>query len=109
VSTGYRGPGHQVWRDNYQALTARLLDATDAERTQWGVCPHCQKKVPIQQPDTRARTDAIAKLHELAGLRPRPDDGTVATAPPVIRRLVLPDRGELEGGEAGTSAGAVLD
>jgi hypothetical protein len=62
--------------------------------------------VPIYHPDVRARTDAIAKLHELAGLRPKPDDGAAGTAPPVIRRLVMPGGREVEGGEAGEAKGA---
>jgi hypothetical protein len=93
----------RVWQDNYEALTERLLAATEAEKTQYGVCSHCGRKTPIQHPDTRARTDAISKLHELAGLRPRPDDGTMVTAPAVIRRVVLPEGREVEGGESGAA------
>jgi len=93
----------QVWTDNYEALTERLLEATSANKTQYGRCPCCRTMVPIQYPDTRARTDAIAKLHELAGLRPKPDDGGVATTLTVIRRLVLPGGREIEGGEAGSA------
>src|SRR5262249_52012036 len=69
----------QVWSDNYEALTERLLEATSANKTQYGRCPCCHTMVPLPHPDTRARTDAIAKLHELAGLRPKPDDGGAAT------------------------------
>jgi hypothetical protein len=99
----------RVWAENYEALTERLLAATDAESTHLGQCPRCRSRVPINHPDIRARTDAISKLHELAGLRPRPDDGTFATAPVVLRRLVLPNRGELEGSEAGCSPSAQGD
>jgi hypothetical protein len=57
----------------------------------------------VRFPDVRARTDAIKALHELAGLRPKPDDGTMVTPPVVLRRVVLPGGGEVEGGEAGTA------
>jgi hypothetical protein len=99
--------GH-VWSEHYEVLTKRLLAATDAEATEWGHCPKCRTKVSIVDPDVRTHTDAIAKPHELAGLRPKPDASTAATAPTVIRRIVLPGGREIEGGQAG-SAPSVQD
>ena len=91
-----KGFWQQVWADNYQALAARLLEATEAERSQFGYCPTCRCKVHVQHPDTRARTDAIKALHELAGLRPKPDEGPTQGVT-VVRKLVMPDGTTLEG------------
>jgi hypothetical protein len=79
----------------------RLLQAISEDRIENAYCPRCRGRVEVKAPDPRAITDAISKWHELAGLRPKPDDGTAITAPTVIRRVVLPDRGEVEGGRAG--------
>jgi hypothetical protein len=100
------GPGAKeywqgVWADNYEALAERLLEATEAERSQFGYCPTCRCKVHVQHPDTRARTDAIKTLHELAGLRPKPESEDGGADVVVRRRLVLPDGVELDAGLPG--------
>src|SRR5262249_21294209 len=80
----------ESWRRNYRLYEASLLEAVQAEREQNGRCPKCHAHVPVRYPDTRARTDAVKALHELAGLRPRPEDGGQRQAPRGERRAVLP-------------------
>jgi hypothetical protein len=91
----------ESWERNYELYEKSLLEAVTAEREQNGRCPKCNAHVPVRYPDTRARTDAVKTLHELAGLKPRPEDEGAGQAPIVTRRLVLPDA-QVDGGEAGS-------
>lgn len=69
----------QSWARNVHLYEHSLLEAVRAEREQNGRCPKCHAHVPVRYPDTRARTDAVKALHELAALRPRPEDEDAGT------------------------------
>jgi hypothetical protein len=89
------------WAEHHELMRDRLLAAIRDDRAARAYCHRCRGAVEVQAPDPRTITDAISKWHELAGLRPKPDDGAAVSAPQVTRRLVLPDT-QLEGGEAGS-------
>lgn len=54
-----------------------LVGAIESTKKGWiAFCPACRKKIEVEYPDLRSRTDAIKAMHELAGLKPKPTDNT---------------------------------
>jgi hypothetical protein len=82
-------------------------DAMSADRTVSVQCPNCRHRHQVDVPDWRARGQAVAELLNQGYGRPGTEAGETGGGLTVIRKLVLPDGSELEGGAAG--AGPVLD
>ena len=54
-----------------QHLRALLDQASNAEREDWVLCPHCNRKHQVSRPDWRAQESAIRTLHELGYGKPK--------------------------------------
>jgi hypothetical protein len=86
---------------NSGALQRFFEDAMSADRSVSVLCPHCGRRELVEVPDWRARQQAVSELLNQGYGRPGTEAGAAAAAPTLIRRIVLPDGAEAEGGQAG--------
>jgi hypothetical protein len=86
---------------NSDALQKFFEDAMSANRTISVQCPNCRDRHQVEVPDWRARGLAIAELLNQGYGRPGTENGESGGQLTVIRRIVLPDGTEVEGGSAG--------
>ena len=71
-----------------------LLDTVKhAQKEDWVLCPHCNRKHPVSRPDYRAAESAIRTLHELGYGRPR-SEGDGEGAGFVLKRVIVLPGGE---------------
>ena len=62
----------EVVNENLEKHLRALLDqAENALKEDWVLCPHCNRKHPVQRPDYRAQESAIRTLHELGYGKPK--------------------------------------
>jgi hypothetical protein len=92
---------------NSDVLQKFFEDAMAADRTISVQCPNCRHRHQVDVPDWRARGQAVAELLNQGYGRPGTEAGETGGQLTVIRRLVLPDGRELDGGAPG--AGPVID
>lgn len=84
------------------SITA-LLDACDADVFKWGLCPHCHRKVQVDYPDYRGRTDAITGMFKLG--YGNPQSGESGGGSFVVNRVIVKPEGVDDGD--GPAAGVV--
>jgi hypothetical protein len=69
-------------------LKVLLATVQNAEKEDWVLCPHCNRKHPVSRPDYRAAESAIRTLHELGYGRPKSEaDGEGAGF--VLKRVIV--------------------
>jgi hypothetical protein len=62
----------EVVNENLEKHLQALLDqAENAQKEDWVLCPHCNRKHPVSRPDYRAQESAIRTLHELGYGKPK--------------------------------------
>ena len=93
----------EVVIENLEDHLGVLLDAVkNAQKEDWVLCPHCNRKHPVSRPDYRAAESAIRTLHELGFGKPKVE-GEGAWHGFVLKRvIVLPDGSEVVTSEGGT-------
>jgi hypothetical protein len=86
----------EVVDENLEDHMRALLDqASNAEREDWVLCPHCNRKHPVHRPDYRAQESAIRTLHELGYGKPKAE-GEEGDRGFILKRIiVLPDGAEV--------------
>jgi hypothetical protein len=83
---------------NYQALEQFFRDALQADKSVHTSCPHCGKRFPVVVPDWAARDKVVNTMLTQGFGRPAAETGAGAGGLTVIRRIVLPNGEEVEGG-----------
>jgi hypothetical protein len=86
---------------NYEALEAFFCDALAAERNVSRRCDNCHRIVTIPVPDWVARNKVVDTMLNQGFGRPPAESVGAPGELVVIRRLVLPDGMEIEGGLPG--------
>jgi hypothetical protein len=83
---------------NYQALEQFFREALKADKSVHTSCPHCRKRFPVEVPDWAARNKVVNTMLTQGFGRPAAETGAGAGGLTVIRRIVLPNGEEVEGG-----------
>src|SRR6476620_11132268 len=94
---GNRERIQEVVTENLEAHLNVLLDTVrHAQKEDWVLCPHCNRKHPVSRPDYRAAESAIRTLHELGYGKPEADGGEGGQGFALKRVIVLPGGAEVE-------------
>jgi hypothetical protein len=79
----------QVVTENLEDHLQVLLDTVKhAQKEDWVLCPHCNRKHPVSRPDYRAAESAIRTLHELGFGKPKAE-GEDGGAGFVLKRVIV--------------------
>ena len=94
---GNRERIQEVVTENLEAHLNVLLDTVrHAQKEDWVLCPHCNRKHPVSRPDYRAAESAIRTLHELGYGKPEADGDEGGQGFVLKRVIVLPGGAEVE-------------
>jgi hypothetical protein len=88
----------QAAEDNYEALESFFRQALNADKSVHTSCPHCGKRFRVDVPDWAARDKIVNTMLTQGFGRPAAETDAGAVVLTVIRRIVLPDGTEIEGG-----------
>jgi len=91
----------QAAEQNYEALERFFHDALAAEKSVSKRCDHCHRIVTVSVPDWVARNKVVETMLTQGFGRAPAESAGGAGELVVVRRLVLPDGIEVEGGSAG--------
>ena len=81
----------EVVDENLEKHLQALLDqAENAQKEDWVLCPHCNRKHPVSRPDYRAQESAIRTLHELGYGKPKVEGEGEGQGFVLKRVIVLP-------------------
>ena len=94
---GNRERIQEVVIENLEDHLNVLLDTVrHAQKEDWVLCPHCNRKHPVSRPDYRAAESAIRTLHELGYGKPKADGDEGGQGFVLKRVIVLPGGAEVE-------------